>query len=77
MAEDSPAVAALVEVIQQGIADRGFYLLMDERRKLICGGEEINPHDLRHVETINVFAEKHQWRAKPSEIQLCFRPLAR
>ena len=53
----------LINAIRQGIADRGFFLLRNDRLSLIFGDSYIG-NDLRsHLAVINAFAEKHKWRA--------------
>ena len=65
LAVQSPdALAGLVAAIQGGIANRGFYFLIDERLKLICG-PSYNGYDLRPcLANIVEFANKHGWQAE-------------
>ncbi len=67
-------IAALVSAIQQRIARRGLYALMDERLKLICG-DDMNLNNLRtyHAELI-AFARTHHWRAEIAGGMATFYP---
>jgi hypothetical protein len=52
----------LANVIQQGIAHLGFFILMDDRLALIFG-DDFDPNDLISSRArLDAFAKTHQWR---------------
>ncbi len=58
--KDNQRIKNLVAVIREGIDRRGFYILLDDRAKLICGEGD----DLRlHAERIARFAKKNGWES--------------
>ena len=66
---------ALLDVIRQGIAERGFYLLADGRLELICGEAWTETKDIsRHGQGINAFAKRHNLRAEIREKTVLFYP---
>jgi hypothetical protein len=67
----NPIIDQLVDVIHEGIARRGFYVLLDERKDLICG--EPCEEDLRrHRKTFQTFARAHGWLAALAENAVTF-----
>jgi hypothetical protein len=59
---DRRRVDNLVEVIREGIARRGFYILLDERAELICG-KNGDGDWRRDSARIADFARRHGWAA--------------
>ena len=60
--EDNHRIRNLVAVIREGIDRRGFYILLDDRAKLICG--EDGDGDLRqYAKRIVGFAGRNGWDA--------------
>jgi hypothetical protein len=60
--KDNHRIRNLVAVIREGIDRRGFYILLDDRAKLICG--EDGDGDLRqHAKRIAGFAGRNGWDA--------------
>lgn len=65
-------------MIQQGIELRGFFLLMDDRIKLIWGDDCDKGDDaFVHFAVANTFAEKHRWQAQTYENKIMFWPVDR
>lgn len=65
-------------MIQQGIDLRGFFLLIDDRIKLICGDDcEKTDDPFLRFAAVNAFAEKHRWRAQTYKNKIMFWPIIR
>ncbi len=61
-ASHSADLGRLVDVIHQGIAARGVYLLMDERLDLICGPDALQNRENPEVkQRISNFSARHGW----------------
>jgi hypothetical protein len=75
VSQKADALNALLDVIQRGIDLRGFFLLTDDRIKVICGDGWDDPF-LRFA-VANVFAEQHRWRAQTYGKKIIFWPIAR
>ncbi len=63
----------LVRAIELAIAQRGFYLLMDDRLELICGKGCADLSDPRHIEMVSNFATLHGWVASIEAGRCIFR----
>jgi hypothetical protein len=72
---DHPRIGELVAVIEEGIACRGFYVLMNDRLDWICGkGCSEDFDDSKNVRRIKAFAARHKWSATLEGAGVCFRP---
>ncbi len=59
---DNHRIKNLVAVIREGIARRGFYILLDDRAELIHGHDGDGAGDLRqHADSIVRFARQFGW----------------
>jgi hypothetical protein len=67
----SVELASLTHTIADGIARRGFFLLMDERIALLCG-DNANPAALASAVR---FAASHGWEVECAEGKLLFRAI--
>lgn len=65
----------LLDIIQAGVAKRGFYVLIDDRLKLLCGTKE-RPRNLRDCAArLSEFAYLHNLRAEVHRDQVIFLPI--
>ena len=72
---EHPRIGELVAVIEEGIACRGFYVLMNDRLDWICGkGCSQDFDDSKNARRIKAFAARHKWSAKLEGAVVCFRP---
>lgn len=73
VSQKANALNALIDTIRRGIADRGFFLLMDDRIKLICGDDCNETTDLLpHFAVVSAFSERHKWRSQIHENTVTF-----
>ena len=73
VAEDQ--LAQLVDLIEQNIAVRGVYCLMDERLDLICGRNTLqNINSPTVTRRITQFAASHGWTATRYQSGFLFLP---
>jgi hypothetical protein len=63
-----PQLQLLVETIKQGIARRGFYILMDDRLSLIGGEQPVQ------LAVLSAFAKQHAWSAQIVDRAIVFWP---
>jgi hypothetical protein len=73
MPETSTTLEELVNVIHPAIAARGFYILMDERLKHICG-DGYAEDTSSNRDLIAAFAKKHQLAWRRTEGMVIFMP---
>jgi hypothetical protein len=72
--QDNNRIGNLVAVIREDIDRRGFYILLDERAKVICG-QDVNRDLRRYTDRIASFARKHGWDADIETDAIMFWPL--
>ena len=56
---DSDDLKSLLEMIHHCFQRRGFYLLMDDRLKLICGDDYSGENTVSKTNAVAAFAEEH------------------
>ena len=71
---EHPRIRELVAAIEEGIAFRGFYVLMNDRLDWICGeGCSEDFDDSKNARRIKAFAARHKWSATLEGAGVCFR----